>query len=55
MNEKLRGYLAMDLELANVTWTVDKWIKWTLNNNCGLVLEDGRVVGWETKPTTYTK
>lgn len=55
MKEKIRGSLAMDLELANVTWTVAKWIKWTLNQNAGLIIEDGRVVGFETKPTTYTK
>ena len=53
--EKLRGSIAMDLEIANVNWTVSKWIKWTLQNKVGLILEDGRVVGWDTKPERFKK
>lgn len=53
--EKIRGSIAMDLELANTVWTVGKWIKWTLNNNVGLILEDGRVNGWEARPERWHK
>ena len=55
MVEKLRGEAALELKLMNATWTVDQWIKWTLDNNCGLILNDGRVVGFETKPITFTE
>lgn len=47
--EKLTGVMSLDLELANTQWTVAKWIKWCIRNNTGLILEDGRVTGWDHK------
>ena len=53
--EKIRGNQAMDLEIANITWTVGEWQKWALRNNVGLILEDGRVVGWDEEPKRWHK
>jgi len=51
--EKLRGEQKLDLEQANIQWTVNRWDKWRLRNHVGLILEDGKVTGWEDKPTRY--
>lgn len=51
--EQLRGIQKADLELANIQWTVSQWQKWCLNNNAGLILEDGKVTGWETEPQRF--
>ena len=53
--EKLKGAIGMDLELANVQWSTNEWIRWSIRNNVGLILEDGRVTGWEDKPKRWHK
>ena len=53
--EKLSGVLGLDLELANLQWTVSQWQKWCLRNNVGIILEGGKVTGWEDKPKRYHK
>ena len=53
--EKLSGVLGLDLELANVQWTTNEWIRWCVRNNVGVILEDGRVTGWEDRPKRYHK
>ena len=52
--EKIRGEQKLDLELANRTWTVNDWIRWSVRNRVGLIIEGGQVVGWEQRPQRYT-
>ena len=54
-NNQLKGVQKLDLEMANVQWNVNKWQLWTIRNNVGLILEDGKVVGWEVKPERFHK
>ena len=53
--EKLKGVQTLDLELANIQWTTTKWESWCANNQVGLIIEDGRVTGWEDRPKRYHK
>ena len=53
--EKIKGVQGMDLELANTTWRTARWQKWCLNNDVGIILEDGKVTGWEVKEKRYHK
>ena len=50
--QKMRGSLKADFQLANAQWTVGHWQKWCIRNNVGLVIEDGKVTGYEEKPKT---
>ena len=45
--EKLTGVMSLDLELANTQWTTNDWIRWCLRNNVGIIIEDGKVTGWD--------
>ena len=54
-SESIRGNQAMDLELANVQWSTTQWQLWCAKNNVGVILEDGRVTGWEERPKTWHK
>ena len=54
-NNQLKGVQKLDLEIANVQWNVNKWQMWAIRNNVGLILEDGRVTGWEVKPERFHK
>lgn len=54
-NEKIRGLQALDLSLANVQWTFSKWLKWCIRNNAGLIIEDGKVTGWDIETARYHK
>lgn len=47
--ERLKGVQKLDLDLANTIWTTNEWIKWCLHNNVGIIIEDGRVTGWDHK------
>jgi len=51
--EKIRGSQAMDLKIANVLWTVTEWQNWADRNHVGLILEDGKVTGYEEKPKAW--
>lgn len=51
--EKIRGNQKADLDLANIQWTVARWQKWALENNVGVILEDGKVTGWESEPQRW--
>lgn len=53
--EKIKGVLKLDQELANVQWTVTKWIRWCVRNNAGLIIEDGKVTGWDIEARRYHK
>lgn len=50
---KLKGVNKLDLEMANLQWTANQWQLWAIKNNVGLILEDGRVTGWEEKPRRW--
>ena len=50
---KLKGVQKLDLEMANLQWSTNQWQMWTIKNNVGLILEDGRVTGWEEKPQRF--
>ena len=45
--EKIKGVKRLDLDLANTLWSVTKWQNWTWRNNVGIIIEDGRVTGWD--------
>ena len=47
---KMTGVMKLDMELANLKWRTARWQKWCLRNNCGLIIEDGRVKGYEPRP-----
>ena len=47
--EKLKGVQSLDLELANMQWTTAAWQRWCIRNNVGIIIEDGRVTGWDHK------
>lgn len=51
--EKLRGEQKLELEQANMEWSVNTWDKWRLRNKVGLILEDGKVTGWDSAPIRY--
>ena len=51
--EKIRGNQKADLDLANIQWTVARWQKWALENHVGVILEDGKVTGWESEPQRW--
>lgn len=51
--EKLRGEQVLEMEQDNIQWTVNQWDRWRLRNNCRLILEDGKVVGYEENPVRY--
>lgn len=51
--EKLRGIEKAELQLMNAQLTVNEWVRYCLRNNVGLIIEDGKVTGLETKPITY--
>ena len=44
---EIRGMQLLNLELANVQWTVDQWKEWCKKNGVGLHLEDGEVQGYD--------
>lgn len=50
--QKMGSNLKADFQLANAEWTVSQWIRWCLRNNVGIVIEDGKVTGYEEKPIT---
>ena len=54
-SETIRGNQYMDLELANIQWSTTQWQAWCARNNVGVILEDGRVTGWEEKPKRWHK
>lgn len=53
--KKLKGEQQLDLQLANRVWDWPHWERWAWWNKCGLVIEDGLITGWETKPETFHK
>lgn len=53
--EKLKGVQPLDIELANLQWTTAKWQKWCLQNNVGVIIEDGRITGWDVKEQRFHK
>ncbi len=53
--EKLKGVQTLDLELANLQWTTTKWEAWAGKNQVGIIIEDGKVTGWDVKEQRYHK
>ena len=51
--EKIQGVQELDLHLANTIWTVGQWIKWCLRNDVGVILEDGKVTGWDLREKRF--
>lgn len=50
--ETIKQGVKLDMELAWHQWTVSEWIRFCVRNNLGIIIEDGRVVGYETRPAT---
>ena len=53
--EKLKGAQPLDLELANTNWRTARWQRWCLRNHVGIIIEDGRVTGWDVREQRYHK
>lgn len=53
--EKLKGVQKLDLELANNQWSTARWQKWCIQNQVGVIIEDGKVSGWEVREQRYHK
>lgn len=51
--QKLRGSAKMDLQIRNTQWSVTEWQNWCDKHNMSLILEDGKVVGYESKPERW--
>ena len=51
--EKLKGVQALDLHLANTIWPVSRWIRWCLQNDVGVIIEDGKVTGWDLREKRF--
>ena len=43
----------LDLELNNRAWTVSKWEKFSQSNDVGIIIEGGKVTGYEPNPKFY--
>ena len=54
-NEKLKGVQALDLELANIQWTTTQWEAWAAKNQVGIIIEDGKVTGWDVREKRFHK
>ena len=50
---EIRGMQLLNLQLANVQWTVEQWKEWCKKNNAGLHIEDGRVEGYDLEAVRY--
>lgn len=53
--EKLKGEQVMDLEMADLQWSINTWTIWYLRNHMSLIIEDGHITGLEPKPVRYHK
>ena len=51
--EKLTGGHRADVILHNIQWTLEEWQTFCKTLNAGLLIEDGKVVGYVTEPTEY--
>lgn len=51
--QKLRGSAKMDLQIRNTQWSVTEWQNWCDKHNMSLILEDGKVAGYESKPERW--
>lgn len=51
--EKIKGVQELDLHLANTIWTVTQWMNWAWKNNVGVILEDGKVTGWDLREKRF--
>lgn len=43
----------LDVQLHNTSWSWEEWRDFCKENNCGLILEDGKVKGFITEPVEY--
>ena len=50
---KIKGNEKMDFDIRNTTWTWEDWDKWAVQRRCGLILEDGKVKGYDTEPERH--
>jgi len=51
--EEIRGVQLLNLQLANVQWTISEWKEWCKKHNAGLHIEDGRVEGYDLEAVRY--
>lgn len=51
--EQLSKGQALDVQLQNTSWSWKEWEDFCKANNCGLILEDGKVKGFVTEPVEY--
>ena len=43
----------LDVQLHNTSWSWVEWQDFCNKNNCGLIVEDGKVKGFVTEPVEY--
>ena len=50
---KLNKGQKLDIQLQNTSWSCEKWEDFCRKNDCGLIIEDGKVKGFVTEPVEY--
>ena len=50
---KLRGNAEMELKLRNMQWDLDAWENWCDKHDMSLIIEDGKVKGYESRPVRW--
>lgn len=50
---EIRGMQLLNLQLANIQWTVKQWKEWCKKNGAGLHIEDGEVKGYDIEAQRY--
>jgi len=50
--EQIKQGVKLDMELWWRNWTVSEWIRFCVRNNIGIIIEDGKIVGYESRPVT---
>ena len=51
--EQLNKGQRADIVLNNLQWSIAQWEDFCHKNNCGLIIEKGKVTGFITNPVEY--
>lgn len=52
-SEQIRGIQLLNLQLANVQWSIEDWKKWCKKEGAGLHIEDGEVKGYDIEARRF--
>ena len=51
--ERLTKGQKADIMLHETQWTCEEWKEFCKANDCGLIIEDGKIRGFVTEPVEY--